>query len=114
MWQTMIALLYPFSTFIFIRLALHSFASWAARPRTLLLVMGVVFAAFTFHSAWILFCWTATMPHWWILWLVVFAFAWILFKNLREIWQFKALRKKALGKTSPPPANTVAVDEPGV
>lgn len=95
MWQSMIYLLYPFSAFIFIRIAMRCFAAWAAKPHIVKLIFGVLFSSLTIHASWTLFCWTATMPLWWIQWLVFLAFGWIFYKNVTEMWQFNSLRKAA-------------------
>lgn len=82
------ALLYPFTAFLFIRASIRTFGRWAARPRPMTLIAAVALMSFTMHAGWMLYVWSATLPHWWITPLVTLAFAWIIYKNLRSIWKF--------------------------
>jgi hypothetical protein len=92
MLEAIIPLLYPLSSFVFIRFAIRAFGAWAERPKPSTFLLGVCFSAVTIHSGWMLLTWSVTRPQWWIQALIVLAFVWISFKNLREIWKFSNLQ----------------------
>jgi len=102
-------LLYPFTAFLFVRVALRAFAIWSVQGGKTTLTIGGVSSVMTFHAGYRLYEWAAVLPHWWIAWLITAALAWVIAKNVVSIWKFESIR--IAGKRKMPVLDQVVLPE---